>query len=251
MTDPSTGSGRILVLGHRGDPRRAPENTVEALLAALAVPGCDGVEFDVRAARGGTPVLAHDPTLRRVHDRRDRVDALSTAALAAAGVPTLREALETLPRRAFVDVELKEDVGAAVVPVLRAARGPDLANGVISSFDEATLRTVRRLAPGWPTWLGAVRLDETAVRTAVAIGCRGIAAGHRSIDAGSIERARDAGLVVAAWTVRRASTLDRLARLGTIAACVEGAALDAVDRSARAASTRAPAGTAGRPAEEE
>ena len=40
---------RTLRLAHRGDWRRAPENTLAAFLAALAVPGCDGLEFDVRA----------------------------------------------------------------------------------------------------------------------------------------------------------------------------------------------------------
>ena len=42
----------------------------------------------------------------------------------------------------------------------------------------------------------------------------------------SIAQARAAGLEVAAWTVRRRSTFDRLSRLGVIAVCVEAAALD-------------------------
>jgi glycerophosphoryl diester phosphodiesterase len=226
MTHPTDDRPRLLVLGHRGDARVAPENSIEALIAALAVPGCDGVEFDVRASRDGTPVLSHDPTLRRVHGRRDRVGSLSTGELAAFGVPSLREALQVLPPRAFVDVELKEDVGVAVVAVLRAVRGPDLASAVVSSFDEASLLTVRRLAPGWPTWLSSSRLDASAVERAVALGCRGIAAGHRSIVADTVVVATAEGLDVAAWTVRRLSTLERLARLGVVAACVEDEALD-------------------------
>jgi glycerophosphoryl diester phosphodiesterase len=225
MTHPTDDRPRILVLGHRGDARLAPENSIDSLLAALVVPGCDGVEFDVRAARDGTPVLSHDPTLRRVHGRRERVRSLSTGALAAVGIPTLREALQVLPPRAFVDVELKEDVGVAAVAVLRAVRGPDLTYAVVSSFDENALLTVRRIAPGWPTWLNADRLDAEAVRRAVALGCRGIAAGHRSIRADTVVVAAAAGLEVAAWTVRRRSTLERLARLGVVAACVEDEAL--------------------------
>jgi glycerophosphoryl diester phosphodiesterase len=226
MTHPSDDRPRLLVLGHRGDARVAPENSIEALIAALAVPGCDGVEFDVRASRDGTPVLSHDPTLRRVHGRRERVGSLSTGELAAFGVPSLREALQVLPPRAFVDVELKEDVGVAAVAVLRAVRGPDLANAVVSSFDENALLTVRRIAPGWPTWLNADRLEAGVVERALVLGCRGIAAGHRSIQVDTVVAATAAGLEVAAWTVRRRSTLERLARLGVVAACVEGAALD-------------------------
>ena len=62
-----------LRLAHRGDWRRASENTIPAFVAALAVPGCDGLEFDVRAAAGGVPVVIHDDTLQRVQGVRGRV----------------------------------------------------------------------------------------------------------------------------------------------------------------------------------
>ena len=42
--------GRTLRLAHRGDWRAAPENSLAAFLAALAIPACDGLEFDVRAS---------------------------------------------------------------------------------------------------------------------------------------------------------------------------------------------------------
>jgi len=217
---------RLLVLSHRGHARGMPENTVDAILAGLAVPGCDGAEFDVRAARDGTPVLAHDETLLRVFGDPRRVGDLSTAELAALGVPTLRELMEALPSRAFLDVELKEDVGAAAVPVLRATRGPDLANAVVSSFHEEAIRAVRSLAPGWPTWLNAAILDAGSIARAVALGCTGVSAGHDSITAETVAAARRAGLDVAAWTGRTRETLARLAALDVMAACVEEAALD-------------------------
>jgi hypothetical protein len=50
---------------HRGVVRRAPENTVEAILAAYEV-GCEGVEVDVRSTRDGRIVLAHDATVERI-----------------------------------------------------------------------------------------------------------------------------------------------------------------------------------------
>lgn len=220
------GPRRTLVLAHRGDARRLPENTIDALLAALTVPGCDGLELDVRAARDGTPVLAHDETLARVFGRPERVADLSTADLAAVGVPTLREVVEAVPRRAFLDVELKQDVGAAVVPILRAARGSGLANAVVSSFDHAAVAAVRRLAPDWPAWLNVVTLDGRAIADAVALGARGISAEVATIDAAGVAEARAAGLDVAAWTVVHPPRLAELAALGVVAVCVEDAALD-------------------------
>jgi glycerophosphoryl diester phosphodiesterase len=215
-----------LRLAHRGDWRRAPENTVEAFRAALDIPGCDGLELDVHAASDGTPVVIHDPTLDRVQRRPGRVDAMTVSELADAGVPTLAEVFEAVPRRAFFDIELKADVAPAVIEVLAAVRGPSLERAVLSSFEPVILERIGRLAPAWPRWLNSVDLGPAAIGAAVELGCRAVAAEWHSIDRRSLNRARTAGLDVAAWTVRRRPTFDRLARLGVVAVCVEASALD-------------------------
>ena len=217
---------RTLRLAHRGDWRHAPENSLAALLAAVAVPGCDGLEFDVRRASDGTPVLAHDETLERVHGRPDRVDALTVEALEAVGIPMLADALAAVPRRAFLDVELKGEHDRTVVEVLASGRGADLRNAVVSSFEPDTLERIGGLAPLWPRWLNAATLDAEVIAEALGLGCRGVAVEWQSIDEGSMGLARTAGLEVVAWTVRRRATFDRLTRLGIVAACVEAAALD-------------------------
>jgi glycerophosphoryl diester phosphodiesterase len=215
-----------LRLAHRGDWRRAPENTIAAFLTALDVPGCDGLEFDVRAAAGGVPVVIHDETLDRVHGVAGRVASLTPDELAAHGVPTLEEVLAAVPRRAFLDVELKGDPGRGAVDVLTAGRGPGLERAVVSSFMPATLERVGRLAPSWPRWLNTRDLEPATIESAVALECRGIAAQWRAIDPRSAGRVREAGLDLAAWTVRRRPTYARLERLGVIAICAEAAALD-------------------------
>ena len=217
---------RTLRLAHRGDWRRAPENTLAAFAAALAIPACDGLEFDVRPAADGVLVIYHDETLARLHGRPERIDAVSSASLAEFDVPTLADVLKLVGRRPFLDVELKGDPGPAVVEVLAAGRGPDLARAVVSSFEPQALETVARRAPAWARWLNTETLDARVVAQAVALGCRGVAVGWRALDRGSVSRARAAGLDVAAWTVRRPSTFDRLARLGVVAVCVEAVALD-------------------------
>ena len=63
--------------------------------------------------------------------------------------------LAAIPRRAFLDVELKGDPGRGAVEVLAAGRGPGLERAVVSSFEPATLERRRRLAPSWPRWLNA------------------------------------------------------------------------------------------------
>lgn len=219
-------NGRALRLAHRGDWRHAPENTLPAFQAALAVPGCDGLEFDVQAARGGVPVCYHDDTLTRVHGINRRVSDTTVEELEALGVPTLADVLAAIPRRAFLDVELKGDPGRAAFEVLVAGRGPGLERAVVSSFQPATLRRIGGLAPTWPRWLNARDASPATIAIAVELGCRGVSIEWPALDAQAVARARAAGLEVIAWTVRRRPTFARLERLGVSAVCVEAAALD-------------------------
>ena len=216
----------MLRLAHRGDWRRAPENTIPALAAALEVPGCDGVEFDVRLSGDGMPVLAHDETLERVHGRSGRVDEMTARELEEAGVPTLADALAMIPHHATINVDLKGLHDRAVVEVLAAGRGPTLVNGFVSSFLPDTLERIGRLAPAWPRWLNARHVSADTLRTASELGCTGVSLEFHAIDPATFGAARAAGLDVAAWTVRRRDTWGRLAALGVVAACVEAAALD-------------------------
>ena len=215
-----------LRLAHRGDWREAPENTLAALLAGARKPGCDGVEFDVRLSRDRVPVVIHDATLERVQGVDAEVASLSAAELEGHGVASLEAVLGALPRRAFLDVELKVVPGAETVAVLAAGRGPDLHRAAISSFDPTALEAIAHLAPAWPRWLNAVVLDAQAVAQATRLGCTAVSGHWRSVRPASVRLARDAGLQVVAWTGRRRSTYARLARLGVFAICAEGPALD-------------------------
>lgn len=70
------------ILGHRGAPRLAPENTVASLAQALAL-GLDGVEFDVQPSREGEPVVLHDESLDRTTNAKGPVDARPLVELCA------------------------------------------------------------------------------------------------------------------------------------------------------------------------
>ena len=219
-------TGSPLRLAHRGDWRAAPENSLEALVAATRIPGCDGVEFDVRLSRDGVPVLLHDETLRRVQRRPGRVDALDAVILADAGIPVLSDVLDALSPAVFLDVELKGTAhGEATAAVLLAARGEAPDRALVSSFEPAALDAMRTLLPGWRRWLNAEDLAPTTLSLALGLGCSGVSALWGGITTAAFRRASDAGLEVAAWTVRHPATVERLGRLGVVACCVEGEAL--------------------------
>ena len=217
---------RTLRLAHRGDWRHAPENSLRAFTAALGVPACDGLEFDVRLSADGVPVINHDATLERVHGRPERIDAMPVDALQALGVPTLAEVLATVGRGPFLDVELKCDPGPTIVEVLAAGRGPTLSKAVVSSSERAALERVAHLAPSWPRWLNSMTLDATTIAIALDLGCQVVVVEWHALDDASVGLARAAGLDVASFTIRSRRIFRRLEDLGVIAACVEGQALD-------------------------
>lgn len=53
------------LIGHRGYPKRYPENTILSLQQALLA-GADGVEFDIQFSKDHVPILCHDINLSRV-----------------------------------------------------------------------------------------------------------------------------------------------------------------------------------------
>lgn len=132
------------VIAHRGLATEAPENTLPAFLAALAL-GVTHLETDVHATSDGVAVLSHDPDLGRVGGPSDRILDLPAREITSlrldgeTGVPTLDEALYAFPDARF-NIDIKDD--AALEPTLAAIQNQRATTRVlITSFDEK-----RRLA---------------------------------------------------------------------------------------------------------
>jgi glycerophosphoryl diester phosphodiesterase len=220
-----------LRLAHRGDWREAPENSLAAMQAGARLAGCDGLEFDVRSSFDDVPVLLHDETLARVQHVPLSCSTLTAAQLAEHGVPTLGQVLGAIGCDPFLDVELKEPVRGAI-DALELERGrveddgrPILRNAVLSSFQVPILAWLRIQRPGWTRWLNAHDLAPATIGLATSLGCAAISAEWHGIDAEGVARATEAGLKVAAWTVREPADYQRLEALGLVGICAEGSAL--------------------------
>jgi len=107
-------AGPPWILGRRGAPREAPENTVASFRRALAL-GADGLHTDVRCAAGGDLVVFADEILERTTDGVGRLSAhglVELSALDAGGWYAKRFTGEALP----VLDELLEVAPASIVP---------------------------------------------------------------------------------------------------------------------------------------
>jgi glycerophosphoryl diester phosphodiesterase len=116
-----------LVIGHRGAPQLARENTVDAFRAAAAA-GADMVELDVRLTADGALVVHHDAEL---------ADGRHIAELAAADLPPWLPSLDeslTACEGMSVNVEIKErDAAGGVVALVVARSLHDRV--IVSAFD--------------------------------------------------------------------------------------------------------------------
>jgi glycerophosphoryl diester phosphodiesterase len=112
----------MLILSHRGCHTQAPENTLTAFKAAIAL-GSDGIESDVRSSRDRVPILFHD---RLAPDGR-LVATLTQAELSdlvGYAVPTLEDALQLSESNDFLwNLELKApDALEPTIEILRQYR---------------------------------------------------------------------------------------------------------------------------------
>jgi glycerophosphoryl diester phosphodiesterase len=100
-----------LIIAHRGSSLIAPENTFAAFGQAIS-DGADGIEFDVRLARDGVPVVIHDATLQRTAGFSGRVSRYSSQELNRVDVGSWFN--QKHPRKA------RKDFSAETVPALPA-----------------------------------------------------------------------------------------------------------------------------------
>ncbi len=223
------------VLAHRGARRVAPENTVEAFVAAAAL-GADGVELDVHRTGDGGLVVHHDAKARGIGVLAEH----SAAEIRAARpeLPTLEEALEACLGM-LVNIEVKnlpgdadydatDSVAGAVVELLASRDRRD--EVLVSSFNLTSADRVLALdgsiATGFLTAVGFDPVDGVEVahghgHGAVHPNVRSLAGDAAGV---TVARAHELGMAVNVWTVNDEDELRRLA-----AAAVDAVITDVPD----------------------
>lgn len=110
---------RPFLIGHRGSPSVAPENTLSSFRHALDI-GCDAVEFDVHQASDGTLVVSHDESLLRTAGvdkliadlkleeiRKLDVGSWFSSKFRGERIPLMEEAISAIVQRGIAVVEIK------------------------------------------------------------------------------------------------------------------------------------------------
>ena len=168
------------ICAHRGFKTIAPENSLPAFGAAIAL-GADEIEFDVRFTSDGVPISIHDPVLERVSDGVGRVEEKTYAELlkldfgaktrsgSFAGLKILKveEILAKFPRQTIFNIHIKSEPGKPY-PEENLKKIADL----LEKYDCST----------YAYFMGEPEVLETALKVAPQI--------RRCMSAGSTEETR-------------------------------------------------------------
>lgn len=226
--------GKMMILGHRGSPREAPENTIPSFLMALDR-GADGIELDVTLSRDGALFIIHDYTLSRTTDGRglaarhtlDQLQSLDAGSyfsrqFAGTRIPTLQEVVEALGRKAFIMIEIKTslvgtnmETADAVADVI--ARHDLYKRVVVSSFNPFALTRVRKMDSHIPVGLLHFPLIPSLLQggsLANMVGPDVLHPHHRLVNRKYMEQARMLGCRVIPWTVNTEEDLDAMMQMG-------------------------------------
>lgn len=229
MTSDWTAPHPLWIVGHRGSPRRARENTLDSFDFAEAE-GADAVELDLQQTRDGELVVFHDgaiPIGTETHPIRSMasIDVRALILDSPFGeyrIPTLGDVFQRYGSAIRYILEMK--VGAGTDRALAARRVCDAVGGfalgarcLVASFDADFLRRVRERETG----VAASYLFDRPVPLPAAGEPRGIfppceAVGPRAdlVDAAFLAAARGNGFSVHPWTADAPEEIERLAELG-------------------------------------
>jgi glycerophosphoryl diester phosphodiesterase len=215
----------IWIVGHRGAPRRARENTIESLDFAESF-GVDAVEFDVRQTRDGEAVLFHDEEVvlgtQRIPVRSftwREIEKLSIPSeFGEYRIPRLEQVFHRYGRGLRYVVEVKS--GNGMQPGTMARRVAKLADAfgvadrcLVASFDAEFVKRMRETAPGIATSFlfdHPVALPSPSQPTPLFPPVDAIGPRHDLVSPALLSQAAAAGLTVHPWTVDEAAEIRSL-----------------------------------------
>ncbi|MBI9102687.1 MAG: glycerophosphodiester phosphodiesterase [Spirochaetales bacterium] len=213
----------MLIIGHRGAPDHAPENTLLSFEKALEQ-GADMIELDIYVCLSGELVVIHDDRVDRTTSGTGVVKEMTLNELKSVNIkkgqkiPRLEEVLNQIKGRVPVNIELKGPGTAIGFSNFLDSYSPDFSWNhneiIVSSFNLRELQVFKNLKP---------HIKRGALNGGVPLDLGGFAEPlspwslHYSIEFISPELVADAhkrGRKVLVYTVNRKDDRDRLKSWG-------------------------------------
>jgi glycerophosphoryl diester phosphodiesterase len=194
----------MLRIGHRGAKAYEPENTLRSFKRALEI-GVDAVELDVRKTKDDQLVVIHDSDVKKTTNGKGLVNELTLKEIKVFStekdekIPTLKEALDFLDKKAKILIELKETGVEEKVLSIIHENGLQK-NVIIVSFIEEVLQKIRELDTEVETGLIYVT-HRNPIKAALALRASYLVSFYKFTHTANVQKAHENGLKVIVWTI--------------------------------------------------
>lgn len=198
-------SRRFLIFGHRGSPRRFPENTRDSFEAAIAA-GADGFETDLRLLSDRTAVLYHDDDLGDAP-----VESLTAPGIAERGAVVQRVSeLADFAGRTKMILEIKRSKWEDLL--LESIGG--WKDVIVASFDHSTVAEIGLRNPEIPTAITIHGYIVDVASYAARLRVQWCCPNYHFVDPEMVAALHDRGIGVIPWTPNRVREWERLFEIG-------------------------------------
>ena len=225
------------IVGHRGAPGHAPENTIPAFEQAIKL-GADAVEFDVRLTADKVPTIFHFTYLEEIttsqgliaHHTYEQIKELTfldqeRQPMGVFHLPTLEDVLEAVGNRIGLEIELKGPEPEAPVLVAQILnRYRHLWKWIeVTSYEPAILLAIHEHCPGLATdllyprsqpWMKLDVIAYEAAQRAHLAKARGVHLHPSQLTQAVVDQVTAEGVVIHAWQVEDLETARRVIDLG-------------------------------------
>jgi glycerophosphoryl diester phosphodiesterase len=191
----------FLIFGHRGSPKRFPENTVASFEEALRA-GADGFETDLRLLSDDTPILFHD----------DELDGRTIESLAASDLREITRVADLVPFAGRAKMVLEVKRGKWEERLLREIG--DWQDIIVASFDHSIIAELSRRNAAFPLGLTITGAIVDVAGYAARIGATWLFPDFRYVDRELVDSLHAQGIKVVPWTPNRERDWDRLRDVG-------------------------------------
>jgi len=199
------------IVGHRGAPNKALENTLSSFEAALEM-GVKAMELDVQLTKDWRLVVHHDKELGRTLEGKGLIAEFTLKELQAMKlkggkegekIPSLEDVLSLCKGKAFVCVEAKSEdeeaglMAGALVRCLKENSKPG--NSGVISFCHSVISQVRWQAP--EIWTGPSMREFHPAESAMSLDPAVVCMNHEFVNEKIVEPYREKSIQVWVYTV--------------------------------------------------
>ncbi|MGZ9735532.1 glycerophosphodiester phosphodiesterase [Flavobacterium sp. GNP002] len=204
------GSNKFVVCGHRGAMGHETENTLASIKKGMELKA-DMLEIDVFKIKTGELVVFHDDDLDRITNAKGKIEEYTFEELRkvlVAGkhqIPTLQEVIETIDKKAVLNIELKgTNTATDTYRIIEEYKKKGWRNKdfFISSFRVGELQKMRSLsteiAIGLLTYKDPI---ETIIKTGKELKAQAINPYYKTLTAENVAVMKANDFKIYPWTV--------------------------------------------------